>query len=84
MTTIPIYYYISQNHTADLVNPQCAMPLRTHLATTDHYPKICLFRAPNLCRGSTHGIKSYAVSKQVQPTAKQKLTAYLTTAHGEV
>jgi hypothetical protein len=35
MTTIPIYYYISQNHTADLVNPQRAMPLRTHLATTD-------------------------------------------------
>jgi hypothetical protein len=48
-----------------------------------HYRKICLFRAPSLCRGSMHGIKSYAVSQHVQPTAKHQLTVYQTTAHGE-
>jgi hypothetical protein len=52
-------------------------------STCLHYRKICLFHVPTRYRGSTHGIKTYAVSQQVQPTAKQTLTAYLTVAHGE-
>jgi hypothetical protein len=52
-------------------------------SSINHYRKILLFRVRTVCRGSTHGIDNYTVSHTLQPTAKYRLTANKTEAHGE-
>jgi hypothetical protein len=54
------------------------------LSAIIHYRKIWRCRAPLRCRGSTHGIANYAVSRTAQPTANKKLTTNINEAHGKI
>jgi hypothetical protein len=57
--------HLCKNRSSSTLVRQMNVP--TIHRTRTHYRKICLFRAPIVCRGSTHGIISYAVSQPSSP-----------------